>query len=155
MRSAGCVLVYFPYDTVLAAFQRVNIDASSEEKTPRSAYLDKIAAWEALSAAQHQQVAEALLELNQPQILEFIEKLRIAATREIEAIRILSLYGTSAMFAVVQDAIAFIDNSVGDAGSLPFVRHEIQIRYNNGSFIEQPSSIKRVRLPSYRATSHR
>ena len=40
------------------------------------------------------------------------------------------------MFAVVQDAIAFIDNSVGDAGSLPFVRHEIQIRYNNGSFID-------------------
>jgi hypothetical protein len=136
LRSLGCELIYFPYDTVIAAFQRVNIDASSEEKTPRSVFLEKIIAWEALSADQHQQVANALIEFNQPQIREFMEKLRIAALRTIEAIRILSLYGTSSTFAAVQDALAFIDSGTRGANNDPFVRYEIQIHFNNGSIIE-------------------
>jgi len=135
LRTVGCVVAYFPYETILKAFAHANIDASSEEDTPDSEFTAKVRAWEALKADQRQDIAQSLVAVNDAQMRVFMESLRLIATRQIVEIQVLPLHGSMAEFSTVGDALSFLGGYDTTAQAQPLVKYEIQLRYNNGNRI--------------------
>ncbi|HEV2379218.1 MAG TPA: DNA methylase [Terriglobia bacterium] len=137
LSSLGFTVLYFSYETVLAAFGHVDLDMSFEENTATTALSRKVKAWKRLSPKRQTLVATKLLELNGEEVEEFLTVLERAVTRRIEIVRILPLYGHFAECASVEEAIAFIqryEERRREAG--PLVRYEIQVVYANGDRIE-------------------
>ena len=60
----------------------------------------------------------------------------VSISREIESIRVLPLHGLAKEMKTIEDAISFINSHEIGSGCGPFVRYEIQIRYNNADSIE-------------------
>ncbi len=56
----------------------------------------------------------------------------------IDAIRVLPVYGTAVMFETLMEALDFIKQQPegGRKATEPLVRIEVQVRYNDGSRIE-------------------
>ncbi len=56
----------------------------------------------------------------------------------IDAIRVLPVYGTAVMFETLMEALDFIKQQPEDGrnATTPLVRIEVQVRYNDGSRIE-------------------
>jgi len=135
LQSRGFSILYFPYETVVKAFQKIGIDASSEEETPESEFEEKVRAWEGLRDNQCSQAARWLVRLNSKEVNKFMQSLERAITRKIELIRVLPLYGTSIELNSVQEAITFIENHDENRGSNTLARYEVEIRFNNGDHI--------------------
>lgn len=132
LRSNGFQIVYFTYETVLAAFQTVGIDASCTEETPDAEFRRKISAWKRLSKRRQTQVSVSLVELNMVGVHQFMGELRLSVTRRIDSVVVLPLHGIPAEWDSVQEAIHFVEeyeDAVDDAK--PIVRYEVQIRYSN------------------------
>ncbi len=57
---------------------------------------------------------------------------------DIDAIRVLPVYGTAVMFETLMEALDFIKQQPegGRKATEPLVRIEVQVRYNDGSRIE-------------------
>jgi hypothetical protein len=135
LKSNGFALVYFSYDSVCQAFGKVGIDAHFSEDTPDDEIATKVAAWDALTSAQKQQVATALRTDNPNDVTHFMAALERAINRQIESIRILALHGTIAEWVSIEDAIAFVlgYNELDEAR--PIARYEVEISYSNGETI--------------------
>jgi hypothetical protein len=136
MRSLGFAVLYFAFDSVVAAFNRVDIDAFFDEGTPDEELLVKVRAWEALDGEQRARVSEALFETNMDEVRQFMDILRSAVTRHIDLIRVLPLHGTAFEWNSVRDAIEFMENYEEDDSSNPIVKYELEVRFNNGDQIE-------------------
>jgi hypothetical protein len=137
LTSLGFTVLYFPYETVVAAFATVGVDASSDEGTPDDEFARKVSAFEALSPAERERLAAELLRLNRADVQHFMNSLEEVVLRQIERIIIIPLHGSAHQVATVPEAISFIENYADTAGAaLPVVRYEIEVRYNNGNVIE-------------------
>lgn len=137
MKSHGFTVLYFPYDTIIAAFRRVGINAKFDESTADAQFAQRVSAWEALSNRQRQRVAQGLVKINSDAIKEFLEALGAAITRKIETVRILALHGKTVQWTSIDQAIAYIESyDEDDEGSKPVAKYEILIRYSNGDRIE-------------------
>ena len=136
LRSLGFSVMYFPYDTVIEAFESVGIDARFGEETPDIEFEEKVRAWKALSADERSIVARRLLESNSGEVQRFMERLERAVTRRIALVRVLPLHGTPVEWRSVDEAIAFIEQYTVTGGPKPVARYEVEIRYNNGDRIE-------------------
>jgi hypothetical protein len=135
LKSNGFAVVYFSYESVAQAFDAVGIDARFHEGTPDSDIADKVAAWDALTPAQKQQVATALRTDNPNDVTQFMAVLERAINRQIETIRILALHGTIAEWVSVEDAIAFVLGYNESDKTRPIARYEVEILYSNGEII--------------------
>ena len=93
MRSVGFTILHFPYEMILGAFRRFEIDASSEEDTRDSEFQAKIKRYERLSGRQRRGLSAELMRLNSPGVREFVNALAVAVSRRIERIVILPLHG--------------------------------------------------------------
>ena len=137
LTSLGFTVLYFPYESVVAAFASFGIDASSDEATPDDEFAKKVAAFEALTSDQRTQLAAELLVLNQGDVQHFMNSLEEVVLRQIVRITIVPLHGNAFQVATVPEAISFIEGYADAArASLPVVRYEIEVRYNNGNVIE-------------------
>lgn len=136
MRSLGFSVLYFPYETVIRAFQRVGIDAYFGEDTPDGDVALKVQAWDGLSPDGRREVAKALIEIESDHVQDFVQALGRAVLREIEVVRVLPLHGTASDLTSVDDAIAFIEGYDDKQRTGPAVRYEIQVRYSNGDRVE-------------------
>jgi hypothetical protein len=158
LRSVGFAVLYFHYETVIAAFRRAGVDARFDEETADAALAQKVRAWEALPRTQQSLAATALLEINQQEVQGFMGSLERAVLREIELVRVLPLHGASRECASVEEAIAFIEGYRETDRSHPVVRYEVEIRYNNGDDIEGRFGDKQTAiafLRSYRSPPRR
>lgn len=135
LRSTRCSVLYFTYESILAAFKTANIDASTEENTPLDEYEAKLKAWDSLTPSQKQHICRTLIDLNKENVDLFMDELKRVASRQIESIRILPLQGFLHEFVEIEIAMIFIEQFTTNQ-SFPVVRYEIQIRFNNGSVIE-------------------
>lgn len=137
LTSLGFTVLYFPYESVVAVFAKFGVDASSDEETPDRDFDKKVAAFEALSSPERDQLAAELLRLNATDVGYFMKSLEQVVLRQIERIIIVPLHGHAHNVATVPEAISFIEGYLDvTAVGLPVVRYEIEVRYNNGNVIE-------------------
>lgn len=151
MRSERFSILYFPYVVVIKAFRSVGIDAEYDEGTPDAVVEGKVRAWEDLSEAQRQRVAEALIRIDSEEVQGFMRELEMVITRQVESVRVIPLYGSMVRWNLVEEAISFIEGYDEDESSKPFVRYEIEVRYKNGDRIEGSLTSKESAVQFLRA----
>jgi hypothetical protein len=136
LRSLGFCVLYFSYDTVVAAFKDYGVDASFNEDTPDAAFRKKADAYDAMSAAKRSGLARGLLRKQKGDVEQFVEALEKVVSRQIDRITVMPLHGNARELPTVADAIKFIEGYEEKAAQLPIQCYEIRIRYNNGDAVE-------------------
>jgi hypothetical protein len=76
-------------------------------------------------------VWKRLLELNARNVEEFMRHLERSVKRQINAIRIIPLHGSAHDCVTVPEAMKFVESYDEKAGTGPFVKYEIVIRYDS------------------------
>lgn len=144
LKSVGFGVLYIPYDSILAAFNAIGIDASSEDGaggTTEEQFRKKIAKWESLTQPQAtSRLLAKLHALHKREIADFKQHLEAALTRQVDSVRLTVLRGHSVECSDVDGAIAYLieeeksyrlreDGEQREA-------FEIQVRFNTGAKIE-------------------
>lgn len=150
LRSHGFAVLYFPYDSVVAAFAEVGIDATFDEDTADSVLLRKVKSYEKLKPAQRERVTTFLRDRHEADVDAFTSSLRLALTRGVIAVYVLPLHGAARTLSNVAEAIAFIESFDESKPSEPFARYEVGIRYSNddevrGQFKDKPTAVAFLR----------
>lgn len=136
LESNGFVVLYFPYQSIVKAFSKVGIDASSEETTPDREFAKKLNQWGDLSTQKKKLVSEYLVHLESKNITKFMRELKIVIERKISTIRILSLHGDLNILNSVTAAISFISKYDTQKTSTKFARFEIEVHYSNKDIVK-------------------
>ena len=137
LRSLNFRVLYLSYDSIVAAFRSVRIDARFDEDTADDICAKKIQAWERLSQTKRGRIAEHLLREQQTQVAEFMHHLEEAIIRQINRIIVLPLHGSPITWETIDAAISFVEGySETNSSLIPVARYEVQIRYNNGDSIK-------------------
>ena len=134
LQSSGFNVLYFPYDTVVYAFQKFGINASFNEQTSEEDFKSKIESWSELE--NKNDVAKELLKLNENEVDRFFKSLTDSVSRFIERIIILTVYGKESTLTTVNDAIDFLNKYSEEQSNLTFERFEIIVKYNSGDKID-------------------
>ncbi len=135
LRSHGFSIVYCPYETVLATFKCVGINAGFDEATSDAEVSKKVNAYSALSKAKHSKLISTLQSLVQEDLTQFLGELEQSLTRKIVRVFVATLHGPVHELAGVQAAVAFIKEFNENKLVKGFVRYEVDIRYSNGDHI--------------------
>lgn len=133
--SQGFTTLYFPYETVVAAFENVGIDARFDEHTLEADLSKKVDEWNKLYDGKRKLVHEKLVELNSKEIKIFMEKLDKTVKRQIKLVLLIPLHGKLFECPSIEKAVDFIENYNESNDSNPVLRYEVEIRYNNGDKI--------------------
>ncbi len=144
LESKGFGVLHIPYDSILAAFHDLGIDASSEDGvggTTEEQFRGKIAKWESLPQPQAtNRFLARLHSLHQREISEFKQRLEAALTRRVTQVRLTVLRGYSVECADVESAIAYLIEEEKSfhlrEGGEPREAFEIQVRFNTGAKID-------------------
>ena len=133
--SNGFKILYFPYNSVIAAFAEVGIDASFDETTADAEFVKKVNRFRKLSTAKKARLIAGLREKHAAELDRFLGLLRQSLQRGIERILVIPLYGVCHEMISIADAVAFIRSHPEGTGTHPFVRYAIVVRYTNGNEI--------------------
>lgn len=139
LESLGFQVLYFEYETIVAAFQTVGMDSSFEEATSDDEIAKKQERFDKLQDADKKKVARKLLRLNKPEFDNFMETLEETVLRQISQIRIIPLHGQAVFLGTVKKAIRFVeeyDENHASVDTVPLAKYEVQIRYDNGDKID-------------------
>ena len=135
LKSVGFQVLYFEYSTVLEAFGSVGLDASSEEGTPVSDFVEKLESWDGLSGGERSAVGAALMAANRDRVAEFFGELEETVTRGISVVRILPLHGQPSEFSSVREAIPFVGTYEMPVSVPQLNKYEVEVRYDNGDIV--------------------
>jgi len=135
LKSLGFHIMFFPYASIIRAFQKMGIEASFDEDTPEKEFCKKLSRWNAASKKAKRGVAEQLVNLHHKDIVDFFGALDKTVIRRIEKIIVIPLHGQKTECSSVSEAIAFLSSyqSISFQGTV--YKYEINIRYNNGDKI--------------------
>jgi len=136
LRSLGFHVLYFPYDTIVAAFASSNIDVAFDENTPDKTFLKCVMQIEKASASSMQRVKANLSLANQAAIANFVASLKERLDRMVEKVIVIPLYGRMNEFATIDDALRFIDGHSVYEGCGDFRKYELFISFTNGDKVE-------------------
>ncbi|MCM1512624.1 MAG: hypothetical protein NC112_05905 [Oxalobacter formigenes] len=143
MQSSGFKVMYFPYETVVAAFASVGINAEFDESTPDSHFQRAINQIEALNANQRSSLKNNLIQQNSDLLNSFLTDLKNTLDRQIDRIVLIPLHGGENQFQSIRDALDFVQNYNTDMISDgTFRKFEIIVWYNNGNRIDAQFSTK-------------
>ncbi|MYH44640.1 MAG: hypothetical protein F4017_06905 [Acidimicrobiaceae bacterium] len=134
--SLGFEVLYFPYDDVIGAFATVGIDAAYVESTPTSEFINKIDAWNDLSALTQQMVAHNLMKRRQADVSFFSRSLADVLGRTVTRIVVLPLYGSPrelSSAAEAQELLSTVHRLEYDA--LAPTRVDVEVHYSNGDTV--------------------
>lgn len=135
LRSHGFELLYYPYDTVIAAFRAAGIDIEYNESTPDADLQAKVDTYGSLAEAKKKQVAAKLRNLRNTELQGFLNALRRNLARAVKSVYVLPLYGSPKELASVTDAISFLKGYDESDSVLPFARYEVIVHYTNGDTV--------------------
>jgi hypothetical protein len=159
LKSLGFRVLYFPYRTIITAFQSVGIDADFGEDTPDAACKLKIQAWQRLSADQRALLGTTLRNMAAADIAAFMLEMENAIRRQIASIRVLPLQGAAFEWDTIAEAVGFVNgyDETTPAVRPAVVRYEIVIIFNNkdritGEFANKKDAI--AFLQSYEPGFH-
>jgi hypothetical protein len=132
LRSLGFQVVYFSYESVIAAFAAEGIDAAFDEDTPDSHLTRKVKQYEKLTARKREHIAAFLRDRHKADLEAFTSALKVSLTRTIQSVYVLPLYGLPRTLGDVAEAIAFIEKFDESKPDTAFTRYEVGVRYSNG-----------------------
>lgn len=135
LQSHGFQVLHIPYESVIAAFGLVGIDARFDEETADAHLRTQVGRYEKLDAANREKIPAHLRLLHAKEINGFVEKLTITLLRRVKSIRILALHGQTHVIDNVSDALAFIASYPEHEGAQAFVRYEVVVEYGNGDLV--------------------
>jgi len=135
LRSLGFNVVYFPYESVVAAFASMRIDAAFDEDTPDAHLKRKVVQYGKLKASQRERIAASLRDRHKAELATFTSALRTTLTRSITSVYVLPLHGSPRTLGDVAEAIAFIEAFDESKPCESFTRYEVGVRYSNGDEI--------------------
>jgi len=136
LRSLGFRVLYFPYDTLVAAFAAEGIDIAFDESTPDTVFRKCVKKIDSASRRRMEKIKQHLVAANQEQLNEFMAVLSSRLDRVIEKVVLVPLYGTLNEFATIDDAIKFLDQHRISENSGDFRKYEVIIRFSNGDRVE-------------------
>jgi hypothetical protein len=142
LRSLGYHILYFPYHSIIEAFQVVGVDADFDEDTTENAFRKKIRAWNALGKKARQKVVEKLAQSHKRNIQKFFGELAEAVHRQINRIVVIPLHGQRIEYPSISGAIGFLSSYESMSVQCPVYKFEIQLQYNNGDRIAAEFSTK-------------
>jgi hypothetical protein len=144
LESKGFGVLYIPYGSILAAFNELGIDASSEDGvggTTETQFRAKIAKWESLSQPKAtNRLLSKLNALHKTEIADFKQRLEASLTRQVASVRLTVFRGHSVECADVKSAIVYLieeekSYQLRETGEQREA-FEVQIRFNTGAKIE-------------------
>jgi hypothetical protein len=159
MRTSGFEVALFPYDSIVAAFAAVGIDAKFDEETPDAMFQKTINQIDALPQQRRADFKQHLVQKNQALLDQFFAELQATLDRQIERIILIPLHGQQNEFGTVADAITFVTNYQEDAlRDGGFRKYEVIVRYSNkdnidASFKEKEKAIDFLRYIEQGAAS--
>ena len=146
LRSLGFNVLYFPYDTLVAAFQSERIDIAFDEHTPDRLFQQTTNRIEKTSKAVMTRICDHLVRRNQVAIDMFFDALNKRLGRHVTRVVVIPLYGRVNEFASIEDAVRFLDGHSVYEGSGDFRKYEIRIEFSNAdkveAFIEAKNKVK-------------
>ena len=143
LRSMGFHVLYFPYETLVAAFQTEAIDIGFDESTPDKVFSKTAKAIEKASPQVMARIKSHLIDANKQQIIEFFEALNRRLARNVSRVIIIPFYGQTNEFATFEDAILFLEQHQISEGSSEFRKYEIQVEFSNGDKVQASLDSKR------------
>ena len=149
LRRIGFRVLYIPYQSVQEAFKtgwhltRI----TSDESTPEKVHVKRKKQWDSLPPEKQAHVWKVLMEKNEKNLLDFMNHLERAVKRQITAIRVIPLHGTTKECVTLAEAIHFVESYDETAPHGPLVKYEVVIRYDNGNkvdgeFLDRASAIE-------------
>lgn len=134
--SVGFKVLYFPYESVVSAFDSVGIDVRFDESTPNDLFSDCIRKIEQLDDSKYGLLKGYLVKEEAELFESFLSELAQVLDRMIDKLIVIPLYGSEREFATYTDAINFIKgfDQTGDGGD--FRKYEIIVKYSNGDSID-------------------
>ncbi len=136
LRSLGFHVLYFPYDTIVAAFASSNIDVAFDESTPDTAFRRCVQQIEMAPVSAMQGAKDHLGNANKANIDKFVASLKERLDRMVEKVIVIPLYGRSNEFATIDDALRFLDGHSVYEGCGDFRKYEVFISFTNGDRVE-------------------
>lgn len=135
LKSLGFHILFFSYESIIEAFQKVSIDADFDEGTPEKEFRTKLRKWKATSKKAKHGIAVQLVEKHQKEINDFLSALDNVVQRCIERIVVIPLHGSETECSSVGEAIAFLSSyEVAHVDGVAY-KYEIHIRYSSGDKI--------------------
>ncbi len=135
LKSLGFHVLFFPYTSMIDAFQKVGIDAKFDEDTPEKEFRKKLSRWKATSKKGRRGVAARLMQIHRRDIDDFLSALDLTVTRCIEKIIVIPLHGRQMDCASVGEAITFVSSYESSSVPQAVYKYEIQIRHSSGNKI--------------------
>jgi len=102
LRSLGFHVLYFPYDTLVAAFAQEAIAIAFDETTPDAAFQRCIRKIEKASRRKIERIKNHLVAANQEKLEDFMAALGQRLDRMVERVVIIPLYGRSNEFSTIK-----------------------------------------------------
>ncbi|MDP2839111.1 MAG: hypothetical protein Q8O11_03565 [Syntrophales bacterium] len=136
LRSLGFNILYFPYDTLVAAFAQEGIHIAFDETTPDDDFHRCVKTIESATKSKMERIKDQLISANQRQMDEFMSSLAQRLERMIEKVVVIPLYGRSSEFGTIADAIKFLDQHRIYERSGEFRRYEVLVTFTNGDRVE-------------------
>jgi hypothetical protein len=144
LQSNGFAILHVPYESILAAFSDLGIDASSKDGaggTTEEEFRQKIGVWESLPFPQTtNRLLANLRTLHQREIEGFTQRLDTAITRRVSSVRLSVLRGHSVDCIDIESAIAYL---IEEENSFRLREDheqreafEVLVRFNNSAKIE-------------------
>ena len=142
LKSLGFRVIYLSHDDIFSALntalRRSGLDATFDETTPDADIQRKVDAWRGLSERSRNSAVRSILAMldEDSDLRAFLASVAIAASRQVEVVRVLPLHGNPVDCRTPDEAIRFVEVYLPTNDDLPVVRYEVQIRYDNGDKAE-------------------
>jgi hypothetical protein len=136
LRSLGFHVLYFSYDSIVAAFASGKIDVVFDESTPDATFRRCVKQIEKLPASVMQGIKDHLGNANKANIDKFVVTLKERIDRMVEQVVVIPLYGRSNKFVTIDDALRFLDTYSVYEGCGDFRKYEVLISFTNGDRVE-------------------
>jgi hypothetical protein len=146
LRSQGFQVLYFPYGSLIAAFQSEGIDIAFDESTPDDVFKNTASRIEETPPDKISSIRMHLVVANQTAIDSFFAALRQRLSRQVTRVVVVPLFGRVNEFTTIEDALRFLEIYAIYEGSAVFRKYEIRVEFSNGdkveAFIEAKEKVK-------------
>ena len=136
LRSVGFHVLYFPYDSVVSAFDSVGIDAKFDESTPDAAFRHCVNQIEALSEIDYDKLKGYLAGKEKALFDAFLHDLACVLDRMIDKLVVIPLFGEERVFGSISEAMKFVGEFPEAMDGGAFRKYEIIVKYSNGDTID-------------------
>jgi len=137
LRSHHITILHIPFKSMVAAFKTKGINLEYPEDAADTLKRQIIFKWESLGVADLNGIKRALREAIKDDLNNFIAIPESAISREVESVRILSLYGEEIESQSIKESMELLSRyNISAGNTLEHHKFEIYIRFKNGDKVE-------------------